>query len=141
MFVCLFVCLFLCIDFTRAINDPTLGNEPSLKIKTLHRRGLAYFETSSFECCVSDTASILMLDPNHIMGRALMARALKMIGELKKAEEQITNVITMENDQPNHFIERGDIRFRAGDKHKCIEAIYGTYVILCLNAIMIVYTV
>jgi tetratricopeptide (TPR) repeat protein len=114
-------------DYTRAINDSSSSTaDTSLKIKAYHKRALALFELANYEQAIQDATYIVaQLDTNHIAARAIIGRCLKMIGELKKAEEQITNVITMENDNPIHFLERGDIRFRAADRNKCVEAIHG----------------
>jgi tetratricopeptide (TPR) repeat protein len=98
-------------DYSKALQDQSSSSDTSIRIKALHTRAQSYFELNNYEAAITDATNIVTnLDSNHIAARAIVARCLKMIGELKKAEEQITNVITMENDNPSHFVERGDIR-------------------------------
>lgn len=109
-------------DFTRAINDISITTE--LKIRCLHRRALTYFEMKFFQEAITDLTEVLNIDPNNASGRALFGRTLKMVSELKRAEEQMNHVILLDPNQPLHYVERGDIRYRTQDKHNLIEAIY-----------------
>jgi tetratricopeptide (TPR) repeat protein len=109
-------------DFTRAITDTVITAE--LKIRCLYRRALTFFEMKLFQEAITDLTVVLNIDPNNTSGRALFARTLKMVSELKRAEEQMNHVIHLEPNQPLHYVERGDIRYRTLDKHNLIEAIY-----------------
>lgn len=109
-------------DLTRALNDESISQE--LKVRCLYRRALAYIELKRYDEAIDDLVINLKLDPNHVATRALYAKALKMVLQLGRAEDQLKMVIEMEPNQPSHYLERGDVRYRTGNKDNIIEAIY-----------------
>jgi predicted Zn-dependent protease len=76
---------------------------------------------------MKDLAAVLLMDPNSVPPRALLGRALKMMAELQKAEEQLSHTVNLEPDQPSHYVELGDVKFRMNKRHKIVEAIHGTF--------------
>ena len=92
-------------DFTLAIGDESHGAAPSeFKLRCKYRRALAYFELGKFEEVVKDTNQILHLDPNSVQARALLGRALKVLNDHKKAEEQLSVAILLDATQANLYI-------------------------------------
>lgn len=57
-----------------------------------------------FEEVVKDTNAILLLDPNSVQARALLGRALKVLNDHKKAEEQLSVAILLDTSQANLYI-------------------------------------
>jgi protein involved in temperature-dependent protein secretion len=53
---------------------------------------------------VKDTNSILHSDPNSVQARALLGRALKVLNDHKKAEEQLSVAILLDATQANLYI-------------------------------------
>lgn len=92
-------------DFSLAIGDESHGAAPSeFKLRCKYRRALAYFELGKFEEVVKDTNQILHLDPNSVQARALLGRALKVLNDHKKAEEQLSVAILLDATQANLYI-------------------------------------
>jgi tetratricopeptide (TPR) repeat protein len=110
------------IDLTRALTDESIS--PDLKVRCFYRRALCYIELKRYDEAIDDLIVNLKLDPNHVATRALYAKALKMVLQLGRAEDQLKLVIEMEPHQASHYLERGDVRFRTGNKDNIIEAIY-----------------
>ena len=110
------------IDLTRALTDESIS--PDLKVRCLYRRALCFIELKRYDEAIDDLIVNLKLDPNHVATRALYAKALKMVLQLGRAEDQLKLVIEMEPHQASHYLERGDVRFRTGNKDNIIEAIY-----------------
>jgi len=110
-------------DFTQALSYVEIIST-DLKLRSMYRRALAYFESHQYDEACKDLTILLGQDPNSVAPRALMARSYKMMSDLRRAEEQITHAITLEETQHSHYAERGDIRFRTNEKNKTIEAIY-----------------
>lgn len=100
--------LILCFgraDFTVAIGDEGHGAAPSeFKLRCKYRRALAFYELGKYEDVVKDTNQILMLDPNSVQARALLGRALKVLNDHKKAEEQLSVAILLDATQANLYI-------------------------------------
>ena len=48
---------------------------------------------------VKDANSILLQDPNNVQARALLGRALKILHDHKKAEEQLSIAIVLDGNQ------------------------------------------
>ena len=94
-------------------------------MKCRYRRALAYFDMGKYEHSIADATVVLQQDPNSVPARSLLGRAFKVINEYQKAEEQLTNAIIIDENHPSLFVERGDIRFRTGQRNKIIEAVYG----------------
>lgn len=111
-------------DFTMALKDESHAGSSEIKLKCKYRRALAHFELKEYEAVVKDTTDILMQDPNSVSSRALLGRALKILNDHKKAEEQLTFAILLDDTQAALYTERGDIRFRTCLRNKIIEAIY-----------------
>lgn len=113
------------LDYTTAIGDDSTAVANDLKTKCKYKRALAYFELQQFDFVVRDCTSVLHADPNNVSIRALLGRSLKILNEHKKGEEHLTIAIQLDEFQASLYSERGDIRFRTGQKNKIIEAIYG----------------
>jgi len=112
-------------DYTLAIGDESKSeNISELKLRCKYRRALAYFEIGKYDEVVTDTSAILLKDPNSVQTRALLGRALKILNDHKKAEEQLSVAILLDSGQAHLYTERGDIRFRTAQRIKVIEAIY-----------------
>eukprot|EP00981_Chlorochromonas_danica_P004577 scaffold912_cov187-Ochromonas_danica.AAC.55 len=93
-------------------------------IKCRYRRALSAFELKRYEEVISDSQEILRLDAASVNARALMGRAMKILNQHQKAEQQLSDAILLDEHQPALYTERGDIRFRTEQKNKVIEAIY-----------------
>jgi tetratricopeptide (TPR) repeat protein len=94
-----------CADFTHAIGEDNSGAVPSeFKLRCKYRRALAYFELQKYDDVVKDTNSILHSDPNSVQARALLGRALKVLSDYKKAEEQLSVAILLDVTQANLYI-------------------------------------
>lgn len=92
-------------DFTQAIGDESHGSVASeFKLRCKYRRALSYYEMEKFEEVVKDTNAILLLDPNSVQARALLGRALKVLNDHKKAEEQLSVAILLDTTQANLYI-------------------------------------
>lgn len=92
-------------DFTQAIGEDAAGSVPSeFKLRCKYRRALAYFELQRHDDVVKDTNSILHSDPNSVQARALLGRALKVLNNYKKAEEQLSIAILLDVSQANLYI-------------------------------------
>lgn len=70
-----------------------------LKLRCKYRRALAYFEIERYDDVVKDTTSILLQDVNSVPARALLGRALKILNDHKKAEEQLSMAILLDAGQ------------------------------------------
>lgn len=93
------------IDYTQAIGEESSGSTPSeLKLRCKYRRALAYFEMQKYDEVVKDTNQILHLDPNSVQARALLGRALKVLNDHKKAEEQLSIAVLLDATQANLYI-------------------------------------
>ena len=94
-----------CSDYTLAIGDEGHGNATSeLKLRCKYRRALAYFEIEQYDDVVKDVNAILHQDPNSVQARALLGRALKILNDFKKAEEQLSIAILLDSAQANLYI-------------------------------------
>jgi Tfp pilus assembly protein PilF len=94
-----------------AIGDDSAGSIPSeLKLRCKYRRALSYFELQKYEEVVKDTNSILHSDPNSVQARALLGRALKVLNDHKKAEEQLSVAILLDVTQANLYIGESALR-------------------------------
>ncbi len=105
-----------CLNFEACPTD--------LKLKAIYRKALCYFEQKNFSKCTDDLTFLLNFDPNSVPPRALLARALKMQNDLTKANEQISLCITSEKDNYTHYVERGDVLLRTGDKYQTVDAVH-----------------
>ena len=110
-------------DFTHALTFLDLITS-DLRLRSTYRRALANFELHHYDECLKDLAVLLQEDPNSVSPRALMGRAYKMLENLKRADEQLSMAITLDPNAAEHYAERGDIRFRTGDKSLVIEGVY-----------------
>ncbi len=99
------------LDYSRAIAD-TENISAELNIRALYRRASAYFDKAEYNSTIDDVKTILTLDPAQNQSRALYAKTLKMIGDLREAEFEISQVIESDSSLASYFIERGDIRYR-----------------------------
>jgi hypothetical protein len=70
----------------------------------LFRRAQAYFEIKQYDLVVQDTNAVLLIEPTSIPSRALLGRALKILNNFQKAEEQLSHVILQDDTQPALFI-------------------------------------
>jgi len=77
-----------------------LNPSTDLKIKCLYKRSSAYYDSQQYEACNLDLTALLVEDPTNVHARVLMARALKMSQELKRAEDNISNAILMDAEHP-----------------------------------------
>lgn len=75
-----------------------------MQLKCKFKRSLAYFELRRFEDVVRDCTAVLHLDPNSIPTRALLGRALKVLNQHKKAEEQLTFALQLDDSQAALYI-------------------------------------
>lgn len=100
------------LDYSRAIAD-TENISSELNIRALYRRALSYFDKADYNSTIDDIKTILSLDPAQNQSRALYAKTLKMLGDLREAEFEITQVIEADSSLASYFIERGDIRYRS----------------------------
>ena len=89
-----------------AIGDESHHGNPTseLKLRCKYRRALAHYEMEHFEEVVKDTNAILHQDPNSVQARALLGRALKVLNDFKKAEEQLSVAILLDASQANLYI-------------------------------------
>ena len=115
--------VFMCSDLTRAIQEEQCTLE--LRLRCLYRRAASLFEISRYAECINDLKEVLKGDPNSIPPRVLLGSALKMTGELKVAEENLSHAVFLDPKAPSLYMERGDIRYRTGIQHKITEAIIG----------------
>ena len=101
----LYVFYKFCADFTVAIGEEGPGTVPTeFKLRCKYRRALAYYELGKYEEVVKDTNQILLLDTNSVQARALLGRALKVLNDHKKAEEQLSVAILLDATQANLYI-------------------------------------
>ena len=64
----------------------------------------------------------------------MVGRALKILNNYKKAEEELSIAILLDTQNPALYIERGDIRFRTGQQIKVIIiSIYTNF--LCVRSL------
>jgi len=105
-----------CLNFNACPTD--------LRHKALYRHALCHFELRHCESCIKDCTTLLDSDPNSTAPRALLARALKLQNDFLQADEQISLCVSSDSKNPSYFVERGDIRFRTGDKYKTADAVH-----------------
>jgi tetratricopeptide (TPR) repeat protein len=74
-----------------------------MKLKCKFKRSLAYFELQKYDEVVRDCTAVLHLDANSVPTRALLGRALKILNEHKKAEEQLSFAILLDDSQAALF--------------------------------------
>lgn len=115
--------------YTKAIQDLSqalLSDNSTIEIRLrcLYRRASAYFDLKSFNEAIVDLNDVLQADPNGVNARILLGKCLKMVDELKRAEEQLTHALHLDPDSAVIYTERGDIRYRTKRKNKIIDAIY-----------------
>jgi tetratricopeptide (TPR) repeat protein len=97
--------LTLSIDLTKALYEldhlANIGaHSPAnmeLRLKCGYRRACSYFELKQYEKVVQDLNDVLSQDPNSIPARALLGKALKVMSDFKRAEEQLTIAISLDN--------------------------------------------
>ena len=128
-----FIFTFFFIDYTQAIGEESSGSTPSeLKLRCKYRRALAYFEMQKYDEVVKDTNQILHLDPNSVQARALLGRALKVLNDHKKAEEQLSIAVLLDATQANLYIGNAyPIDFNM--KQRLILFFLLVYVTVCLS--------
>ena len=87
---------------------------------------------------VKDTNQILHLDPNSVQARALLGRALKVLNDHKKAEEQLSIAVLLDATQANLYIGNAyPIDFNM--KQRLILFFLLVYVTVCLSVCLFVY--
>ena len=91
----------------------------------MYKRAASFYENSLYAECINDLKEVLKGDPNSIPPRVLLGSALKMISELKAAEDNLTQAIAIDAKSAPLYMERGDIRYRTGYNSKIVEAIIG----------------
>ena len=94
------------LDYSRAIAD-TENISAELNIRALYRRALAYFDKAEYTSTIDDVKTILALDTAQNQSRALYAKTLKMLGDFREAEFEISQVIEADSSLASYFIERG----------------------------------
>ena len=109
-------------EYDKMLNLENVNTD--LRLRAMYRRALCYFNVHQYDKCVKDLRKLLQSDPNGVNPRSLLGRALKMLGDLKGAEEALSHVLSLEENVASHFVERGDIRFRTSQKMKVIDANY-----------------
>lgn len=117
-------------DYSTALIEDTnsaTGGTVEFKVKCRYRRALSHFDLARYEDVTKDCMEVLNLDANNVPARSLLGRSCKIVFEYAKAEEHLSTAILIDTDQPSLYSERGDIRFRTGQRNKIIEAIYGTF--------------
>lgn len=75
-----------------------------MKIKNTYKRALSHFELKNFEEVVKDTTAVIQYDATMVQPRALMGRALKILNDHKKAEEQLTTAVILDENQAALYI-------------------------------------
>jgi len=128
-------------------NNLSLTSE--FKLKCRYRRALVHFDLCNYSQVIEDCGEVLFLDAQNVPARALLGRAFKVLNEHQKAEEQLNNAILLDAYQAALYtgmftslnfvkallpvlLERGDIRFRTGQRNKIVEAIYDFDQAICL---------
>lgn len=70
-----------------------------MRLKCKFKRSLAYFELKMYDDVVRDCTAVLHQDANNVATRALLGRALKVLNEHKKAEEQLSFALLLDESQ------------------------------------------
>lgn len=109
-------------DLTRVIDD-MLHTAADLRLRSLHRRGAAYFELGHYQEAKDDLALVCQLDTKHVAPFMLMGKVLKVQGALPAAEGYLNHAIVQQPEMQELYVERADIRMRMGTQLKRCEAI------------------
>ncbi len=100
------------IDFAEALGreeESSLNQE--FIIRCRYRRALSYFELKMYHEVILDAQGVLALDATSVNARLLMGRALKLINEYQKAENQLTEAILLDDNQAELYTGEGVCRF------------------------------
>jgi len=109
-------------DLSRVIDD-MVHTTADLRVRSLHRRGAAYFEIHRYLEAKEDLTLVCQLDSRHVAPFMLLGKVLKAQGSFVAAEGYLNHAISQQPEMQELYVERADIRMRMGTQLKRCEAI------------------